>query len=139
MQYIGQDPICVPTTDNFQEVLPAVLPLFHIYGFTGLMISKMSVGAKIVTLPEFNPKTFINSITEHKATLLKIVPPIRKFRNINHKQYMESWGFNLSNFPIVIYLANEKTVSANDLSTVRTVMSGAAPLGALDVERFQIK
>lgn len=70
--------VAIPATDEFQEVSPSVLPFFHIYGFTVLMVSKLTAGVKLVTLPEFNPTTFVNSITEQKATLLHLVPPIRK-------------------------------------------------------------
>lgn len=37
---------------------------------------------------------------------------------------------------VVIYLGHHDAVNPKDLSTVRCVMSGAAPLGALDAERF---
>lgn len=69
-------PILLPTTRDFQEVSPCVLPFFHIYGFTALLISKLSLGTQIVTLPRFQPDTFLNSITEYKATMLHLVPPI---------------------------------------------------------------
>lgn len=69
--------VVLPATDDFQEVSPSVLPFFHIYGFTVLMVSKLAVGTKLITLPEFNPTTFVKSITDHKATLLHLVPPIR--------------------------------------------------------------
>lgn len=36
----------------------------------------------------------------------------------------------------VIYMAQHKGVEAKTLRSVRTVMSGAAPLGGTDVERF---
>lgn len=75
---IGDAPIALPTTNEHQDVSPSVLPFFHIYGFTVLMISKLSMGVKIVTLPEFKPSTFMGSIKDHKATLLHVVPPIRK-------------------------------------------------------------
>lgn len=75
---IGDAPISIPSTDDFQEVSPSVLPFFHIYGFTTLLMSKLSFGSKIVTLPEFNPTTFLNSIVDHKGTLLHVVPPICK-------------------------------------------------------------
>lgn len=75
---LGESPLILSTTDDFQEVSPSVLPFFHIYGFTVLLVSKLSLGVKVVTLPEFNPTTFLNSITEHKATLLHVVPPIRE-------------------------------------------------------------
>lgn len=71
-------PILLPTTRDFQEVSPSVLPFFHIYGFTVLLMSKLSLGTKIVTLPQFKPDTFLKSITDHKATMLHLVPPISK-------------------------------------------------------------
>lgn len=73
---IGENPMVMPTTNDYQDVSPTVLPLFHIYGFTVLMISKLSLGVKIVTLPEFKPDTFLSTIKDHKATLLHVVPPI---------------------------------------------------------------
>lgn len=75
---IGDSPIVRPTTNDYQDVSPSVLPFFHIYGFTVLMISKLALGAKIVTLPEFKPNTFLDSIRNYRATLLHVVPPIRK-------------------------------------------------------------
>ena len=89
-----------------------MLPFFHIYGFTVLLASKLSLGVKVVTLPEFKPTTFLDSIKNHKATLLHVVPPI------------------------LIYLGHHDGVNPKDLESVRVVMSGAAPLGALDVERY---
>ncbi|XP_055327154.1 uncharacterized protein LOC129580588 isoform X2 [Sitodiplosis mosellana] len=109
---IGDSTIVRPTTTEYQDVSPSVLPFFHIYGFTVLMISKLALGAKIVTLPEFKPNTFLDSIRNHKATLLHVVPPI------------------------LIYLGQHDGVNPKDLECVRAVMSGAAPLGALDVEQF---
>lgn len=73
---LGEVPLMLPTTADFQEVCPSVLPFFHIYGLTVLMISKLSQGARNVTLPSFTPETFMNAITEHKASLLHLVPPI---------------------------------------------------------------
>lgn len=39
----------------------------------------------------------------------------------------------------VIYLGQHDGVNPQDLESVRAVMSGAAPLGALDVEQFYQK
>lgn len=65
-----------PTTADFQECSPSVLPFFHIYGLTVLMVSKLTLGTKVVTLPRFQPDTFMNSISEHGGTMLHLVPPI---------------------------------------------------------------
>lgn len=84
---IGDSPIVLPTTNEYQDVSPSVLPFFHIYGFTVLLISKLALGVKIVTLPEFKPSTFVNNIRDQKATLLHLVPPIRKEES-NLKNYL---------------------------------------------------
>lgn len=44
-----------------------------------------------------------------------------------------------TNLIAVIYLGHHDGVNSKDLQTARIVMSGAAPLGALDVERFYAK
>lgn len=75
----GEYELTLPTTEQYQDVSPSVLPFFHIYGFTVLMISKLALGVKVVTLPEFKPETFVNSIRQHKATIMHLVPPICKF------------------------------------------------------------
>lgn len=57
----------------------------------------------------------MTTLAEHKATYLNLVPPI------------------------VLFLANNDKASKRHLEHVRTIMSGAAPLGASDIERFQKK
>lgn len=63
-----------------QEVLPAVLPFFHIYGFTVIMLSRLGQGAKLVTLPQFKPEDLMKALYEYKSTMLNFVPPIGKKR-----------------------------------------------------------
>lgn len=75
---LGEAPLMLPTTNDHQESVPSVLPFFHIYGLTCLMISKLSLGAKNVTLPSFTPQTFMKAVRDHQATLLHLVPPISK-------------------------------------------------------------
>lgn len=76
---LGDAPLLKPTTNDYQEVVPSVLPFFHIYGLTVLMISTLRLGTKNVTLPNFNPTTFMNALVDHKASLLHLVPPISKY------------------------------------------------------------
>lgn len=102
-----------PTTADFQDSLPSVLPFFHIYGFTVSLIDKLALGCKIVTLPKFEPESFLSSLIEHQATYLNLVPPL------------------------VLFLANDKRSTERHFDYVRTVMSGAAPIGALDAQRFK--
>lgn len=102
---IGESPIVLPTTNEYQEVSPTVLPLFHIYGFTVLMMSKLSLGVKVVTLPEFKPGTFLSTIKNHKATLLHVVPPICKF-NFRHNLKL-NFGYETNfHFPLFFFCSN---------------------------------
>lgn len=89
-----------------------MLPMFHIYGFTVLLASKLAYGTKAVTMSSFNPEVFIRSIVQHKATVLHLVPPIINF------------------------MAAHPLVQTKHLTSVRSVMSGAAPIGASDIDRF---
>jgi len=88
------------------EVVLAVLPFFHIYGMQVLMNFFLSRGATIVTVPRFDLEQSLGIIQEHRITRLFAVPPI------------------------VLALAKHPLVDQHDLSSLKQVFSGAAPLGA---------
>jgi 4-coumarate--CoA ligase len=88
------------------EVVLAVLPFFHIYGMQVLMNFFLSRGATIVTVPRFDLEQCLGSIQERGITRLFAVPPI------------------------VLALAKHPLVDQFDLSSLKQVFSGAAPLGA---------
>jgi acyl-CoA synthetase (AMP-forming)/AMP-acid ligase II len=88
------------------EVVLAVLPFFHIYGMQVLMNFFLSRGATIVTVPRFDLEQSLGVIQDHRITRLFAVPPI------------------------VLALAKHPLVDKFDLSSLRQVFSGAAPLGA---------
>lgn len=104
-----------PTTADHQDVLPSVLPFFHIYGFTVGLAGKLALGCKLVTLRQFAPDTFLKALVTQRGTVLYLVPPI------------------------VNFLADHPSVQAHHLRDVRSVLSGAAPMRASDVERFVAK
>lgn len=104
--------LTLPTTNDFQEVLPCVLPFFHIYGFSFILLAKLSAGCKLVTLPRFDPETYISTLALHKATYLHLVPPI------------------------LLCLNNDDRCTTHHLSHVRSMITGAAPLGGETIERF---
>lgn len=114
-QNLGGEHLIVETSDTNQDVLPCVLPWYHIYGWTCTLISKLKLGCKLVTLPVFKPDTFMNVLATQNATVLHLVPPI------------------------IIFLSNSNEVKNEHLSSLRMIMSGAAPLGGTDVERFMVK
>ncbi|XP_032691655.1 4-coumarate--CoA ligase 2-like [Odontomachus brunneus] len=109
------DSIFYPTTDTFQEVLPAVLPFFHIYGLNGVVLPRLAKGAKIITIPKFLPELYLKVLEKSKATLLFCVPPI------------------------VLFLTASPHVQKHHLEHIHCLVSGAAPLGQSDVERFYEK
>ena len=87
-------------------MLIGVLPFFHIYGQTVIMNLGLRNGGAVVTMPRFDLDQFLSLIEEHKVTLANVVPPI------------------------ALALAKHPAVDGADLSSLRVVMSGAAPLGA---------
>lgn len=104
-----------PTTSTFQEVIPAILPFFHIYGMNAVVFPRLAFGGKIVTIPKFIPETFLNVLEKNKATVLFCVPPI------------------------VLFLTSSPLVKDHHFAHMHMMMSGAAPLAKTDVDRFYEK
>jgi 4-coumarate--CoA ligase len=88
------------------EVVIAVLPFFHIYGMQVLMNCVLDNGSTLVTMPRFDLEQFLSLIQQHQVTRAYVVPPI------------------------VLALAKHPAVDNYDVSTVRQIVSGAAPMGA---------
>ena len=88
-----------------RDVVMAALPFFHIYGMVVIMMLSLANGATLVTMPRFDLVEFLGLIQKHRVTVLPLVPPI------------------------VLGLVKHPAVPQFDLSSVRLVFSGAAPLG----------
>ncbi|MFB7655136.1 MULTISPECIES: 4-coumarate--CoA ligase family protein [unclassified Streptomyces] len=84
----------------------AVLPFFHIYGLTALMNAPLRLGATVVVLPRFDLEQFLAAIQNHRITGLYVAPPI------------------------VLALAKHPLVADYDLSSLKYIVSAAAPLDA---------
>lgn len=57
-------------------VVYAVLPMFHAYGLTLCLTFAMSMGARLVLFPRFDPDMVLEVTKTHPATFLPLVPPI---------------------------------------------------------------
>lgn len=57
-------------------VVYAVLPMFHAYGLTLCLTFAMSMGARLVLFPRFDPDMVLDVTQKHPATFLPLVPPI---------------------------------------------------------------
>jgi acyl-CoA synthetase (AMP-forming)/AMP-acid ligase II len=87
------------------DIAFAVLPFFHIYGMQVLMNNTLSRGMTTVTVPRFDLVQMLTLTQEHRITRLYLVPPI------------------------VLALAKHPIIDNYDLSSVKQIFSGAAPLG----------
>jgi long-chain acyl-CoA synthetase len=66
----------VPGLRDGQEVVYAVLPLFHAYGLTLCLTFAMSIGATLVLFPRFDVDQTLDAVRRRPATFLPGVPPI---------------------------------------------------------------
>jgi 4-coumarate--CoA ligase len=86
----------------------AFLPFFHIYGMTVLLNLAIKEHATLVTMPKFDFVEFLRIMQDHRCTYVFIAPPV------------------------AVGLAKHPLVEQYDISSVRMIFSGAAPLdGAL--------
>lgn len=87
-----------------KDKILGVLPFFHIYGLTGLVHQPLHRGIELVVMPGFDLKLFLESIQKHKITFIYVAPPV------------------------IVRLARDDMVKNYDLSSVKMITSGAAPL-----------
>jgi acyl-CoA synthetase (AMP-forming)/AMP-acid ligase II len=86
------------------DVVVAVLPLFHIYGMQMTLNLALRAGATVVTMPRFDLGAFLTTVERYRVTRAELVPPI------------------------LLALAQAPVVADHDLSSLRVVTCGAAPL-----------
>lgn len=89
-----------------RDTVMAVLPFYHIYGMVLILLLGLRNGGKIVTIPRFDMEMFLVVMQKHEVTIAPLVPPI------------------------VLGLTKHPIVDKYNLSKLRTITSGAAPLGA---------
>jgi len=56
-----------------EETFMAILPFFHIYGKVAVMLSGLACGAKIVILPKFEPKRFLDTLQNYAVSKCVII------------------------------------------------------------------
>ncbi|WP_431277018.1 long-chain-fatty-acid--CoA ligase [Leifsonia poae] len=66
----------VPAIERGTSVVYAVLPLFHAYGLTLCLTFAMSMGARLVLFPKFDPDLVLDVAKKRPPTFLPAVPPI---------------------------------------------------------------
>jgi len=93
----------------------AVLPFFHIYGLTCIIHFSIRTGSEIHVMAKFELERFCQIIQQKKITFAMLVPPI------------------------ILLLAKSPVASKYDLSSLRMINSGAAPLTREVVDAFYEK
>jgi len=87
------------------DTLICVLPLFHIYGLVVILNMGLYTGSTVVMMPRFELESFLQAAQDYEVSLAHVVPPI------------------------VLALAKSPVVENYRLPRLRTIFSGAAPLG----------
>ncbi len=90
-----------------------VLPLFHIYGLSAVMLKALVDGNELMLRPRFDVATTLEDIEVRKATVFPGVPTM--------------W----------VALANTPGIESRDLSSLRHIGSGGAPLAVEVAEGFR--
>ncbi|UQD52955.1 long-chain fatty acid--CoA ligase [Bacillus methanolicus] len=96
-----------------EEVVLGILPFFHVYGMTTVLILSVMQAYKMVLLPKFDAKTTLKTIQKQRPTLFPGAPTI------------------------YIGLLNHPDLKKYDLSSIDSCISGSAPLPLEIQQKFE--
>jgi long-chain acyl-CoA synthetase len=96
-----------------KETILGILPFFHVYGMTTVMLLAVMEGYKMVLLPKFDPKAVLKTIHKQRPTLFPGAPTI------------------------YIGLMNHPDLNKYDLSSIKGCISGSAPLPVEVQQNFE--
>ena len=86
------------------HVFLGVIPLFHAFGMTAMMLAPLQLGATIIYIARFSPVAALNAIREHKVSLMFGVPSM------------------------YAAIARLKDAKPEDFATIYAMISGGEPL-----------
>jgi acyl-CoA synthetase (AMP-forming)/AMP-acid ligase II len=87
-----------------ESCLLGVLPFFHVYGVVIILTSGLHQGSAILSLPKFEPNSFLSSLERFSVSTAFVAPPL------------------------ALFLAKSPLVDQYNLSSFSQVFSAAAPL-----------
>ncbi|XP_032681987.1 4-coumarate--CoA ligase 1-like [Odontomachus brunneus] len=103
----------VEATESHQDVLPVMLPMYHMFALVISMITYLRIGGKLVCMPKFSQNEFIKVLEEYPITQLQVVPPI-----------------------VQMLVYNER-ITPRHVKHIKSILSGAAPIGDESIAMFQ--
>ncbi|KAL6710499.1 hypothetical protein ACN47E_008547 [Coniothyrium glycines] len=101
----------VRNQSDYTENVLGLLPMSHIYSLVVICHASVYRGDGVIVLPKFEFDPTLQAIQDHKINTLFLVPPI-----------------------IILMTKNKEVLQKYDLSSVRALFTGAAPLGAETAE-----
>ncbi|KAK4408987.1 4-coumarate--CoA ligase-like 7 [Sesamum angolense] len=90
---------------EMNNVFLCVLPMFHVFGLAVIMFSQLQRGNAIVSMSKFDLEMILKTVEKYRITHMWVVPPI------------------------ILGLAKSSMVKKYNLSSLKQIGSGAAPLG----------
>ncbi|KAF2224208.1 phenylacetyl-CoA ligase-like protein [Elsinoe ampelina] len=103
-----------PGNNSYTENALGLLPFSHIYGLIVVCHTSLYLGDGVIVLPKFEMNSFLSSIQRFRISTLYLVPPII-INLVNSKQALQKY----------------------DLSAVKAIFTGAAPLGEETADELQ--
>lgn len=94
------------------DIVLGVLPMFHVYGLNAVLGQVLLTGATLVIGPRFDPDETLALVRREQVTCVPVAPPV-----------------------IAAWLEHPDTVTG--LSSVRMLLSGAAPLSEETMRAFE--
>ncbi|KAJ4971245.1 hypothetical protein NE237_004344 [Protea cynaroides] len=89
---------------EMHNIFLCFLPMFHIFGLSIITYAQLQRGNMVVTLSKFDIDMVLKAVEKYRVTHLYVVPPV------------------------MIILAKQSMLKKYDLSSLKTLGSGAAPL-----------
>ncbi|KAH9700399.1 4-coumarate--CoA ligase-like 7 [Citrus sinensis] len=90
---------------ELDHVVLCVLPMFHVFGLSVILYDQLQKGNCVVSMGKFDIEMALRAIEKYRVTVWWVVPPI------------------------ILALAKNSLVRKFDISSLKLVGSGAAPLG----------
>ncbi|EFN62390.1 4-coumarate--CoA ligase 1 [Camponotus floridanus] len=101
------------TTEYHQDIVPVILPMFHIYGLVIILYCYLRIGAKLVCMPQFSMNKLVKLLEDYRCTVMYTVPPI------------------------IQMMTYDKRITSRHFASMKLIVSGAAPIGEESLAKFQ--
>jgi long-chain acyl-CoA synthetase len=80
-----------------KHVFLGIIPLFHSFGLTAMMIAPIQLGATIIYIARFSPVATLNAIREHKASIVFGIPSmfaaVARLKDAKKEDFAQVYAF----------------------------------------------